>query len=108
MQSLEDDLKEVKTKNEELTKENLKLKEKIQMLETENRMLKHSQPIKLSTSASQPKMDILNSISQANKSKITLAQLKTPSNPVNVNTLKRPFIMLAVFLVFGLNIVQFM
>jgi hypothetical protein len=106
MQNLEDNLKEFKTKNEELIKENLKLKEQIAQLENENKLLKTQQPhtpqlIKINSSSSD---------SHINKSKITLTQLKTtpPIQVNNVNTLKRPFIMLAIFLVFGLNIVQFM
>ena len=53
---------------------------------------------------------------QALKPKITLTNLKTSTlntlniknGSQNVATLKRPFIMLAVFMVFGLNMVQFM
>lgn len=106
MQNLEDNLKEFKTKNEELIKENLKLKEQVAQLENENKLLKTQQ-------SNQPQLIKINNSScdsQLNKSKITLTQLKTTQSiqANNVNTLKRPFIMLAIFLVFGLNIVQFM
>lgn len=107
VQSLEENLKDLNQVNEDLKKENQQLKEKCLVLETENKLLKEQQK--------HYSVKVIDSSSLQVKPKITFTTLKTsPLNAIlkngttNVNSLKRPFVMLAVFMVFGLNIVQFM
>jgi hypothetical protein len=98
MQTLEERLAEMANKNDELKKENQELRDKILVLETENRVLKEQQSIKIVDTTG-------NQIRTLIKSPFTTKIINTNSNNPS---LKRPFIMLAVFFIFGVNIIPFM
>jgi len=98
MQTLEERLAEMANKNDELKKENQELRDKILVLETENRVLKEQQSIKIVDTTG-------NQIRTLIKSPFTTKIINTNNtNP----SLKRPFIMLAVFFIFGINMIPFM
>lgn len=101
MQTLEDSLKDVADQNEALKVENQQLKDKVLVLETENKLLREQQKL---PEAKHSSRDELNNSARQFRS----VNLKTvPLNKTSAGSLKRPFIMLAVFFVFGLNIMQF-
>ncbi|CAF0724673.1 unnamed protein product [Brachionus calyciflorus] len=120
LQNLETSLKEEMDKNEKLTKENEELKNKVKILEAENNLLKQQ---KTPIQTTQFKF-IENKTNPCTTSGTTFKTIKTiplnatitngfptiktlNSTPNTTTSLKRPFVMLAVFFIFGLNIFQF-
>ena len=119
VENLEDNLKQLRDTNEELHKENQQLRERIVTLEAENKSLKekHSTTIQIQPACStqslpnKPRITLTTINTKTSSSPLNLVSLKT--TPITTTTttqngsLKRPFIMMAVFFVFGLNILQF-
>ena len=113
--SLEENLRELSESNEQLKKENEQLKDRVTSLEAENRLLKSGAQVptkppttKLSLAALRTCSPLSISSSFTGSSLITLksASPMLPTKPAT-GSLKRPFVLLAVFFVLGLNIFQF-
>lgn len=90
MQTLENSLKDIANQNENLKIENQQLKDQVLVLETENKLLREQQNL--------PAAQYLKKSTSLNNN------IKKSGDS---GSLKRSFIMLAVFFVFGLNIMQF-
>lgn len=98
MQSLEEVNEQIQKENDELKKENALLKSKLTGLTTENNLLRQqNQQLAFQSSTNR----------QAAQTLSTIKTVPFSSVSNNATSLKRPFIMLAVFFVFGLNIFQF-
>lgn len=105
MQTLEESLKQVKDQNENLKKENLSLKEKVLVLETENNLLKEQQKSGVQHHHHHA-VKVMGLHGQKPEFK-SVSLNNSTLNKANTGSLKRSVVMMAVFFVFGLNMFQF-
>ncbi|RNA19965.1 cyclic AMP-dependent transcription factor ATF-6 beta [Brachionus plicatilis] len=108
LQTLESCLREEKERNEKLKSENDELKNKVKCLEEENNLLKQQksplQPTQIKLCTAIPNLKTVRTFAI----KSPFQTVKTINTNLTTSASKRPFVLLAVFFIFGLNIFNLM